>query len=477
MRILTVSGEFMDLHSALKIIIINIFSFVFYIRLSRIKVIRLKKVIAGLVFIAVFTVIMCISRIFLEEPYRSILIIFLSSVFLRTVTKENFDSVLIFMSVAYAASHILYLLSTAAALFIMILLFKIHIADYRTALLTGIIEAVLTAFIMKIRIELPVSQKGTGSTGLVLSGISVILYSLFRNDGMTNKSLAVIFSGVVLCAAGFLYWLKRETVITFNDKVKDRENSRLKEENNFLDSNLSYLEKRLHREDKRLPAYQKAVEELIKNTSDEAGKQKAFKVLSEIKNARKELSKEQFNEHKKYINFPSTGMALFDSLIAYMADIAAQKYIEFDFKTSGDLSGILKIITQTELETLAADLIKNAITACEYSDIDYKNILVDFKSANGIYEFSVKDNGIPFEPGILSELGKIRVTTHAETGGSGIGFMTVFEICSSCKASIIISESGLYKTVAVRFDGEGGYAVRSCDEPYRSRESAELPDI
>jgi len=59
------------------------------------------------------------------------------------------------------------------------------------------------------------------------------------------------------------------------------------------------------------------------------------------------------------------------------------------------------------------------------------------------------------------------VTTHAESGGTGIGFMSTFEIMSDCRASLIISEKappgeGIYtKSVTVRFDRRYDYKVES----------------
>ena len=85
---------------------------------------------------------------------------------------------------------------------------------------------------------------------------------------------------------------------------------------------------------------------------------------------------------------------------------------------------------------------------------------------NNIIKFTVFDGGIPFEVDTLVRLGTERVTTHADTGGSGIGFETTFETMRECKASLIISEkepSSAYhsKSVSICFDGNNQYIIKT----------------
>ena len=80
--------------------------------------------------------------------------------------------------------------------------------------------------------------------------------------------------------------------------------------------------------------------------------------------------------------------------------------------------------------------------------------------------FTVFDSGIPFEIDTLIRLGTQRVTTHAETGGSGVGFETTFEILRQYKASLIINEQDpspvdFSKSVSIRFDGKKHYIIET----------------
>ena len=74
----------------------------------------------------------------------------------------------------------------------------------------------------------------------------------------------------------------------------------------------------------------------------------------------------------------------------------------------------------------------------------------------------VLDSGNRFDIEVLKKMGRQRITTHAEEGGSGIGLMTLFKFLRQTGASLAIEEySGAEsnakynKSVRVTFDGEG----------------------
>ena len=109
---------------------------------------------------------------------------------------------------------------------------------------------------------------------------------------------------------------------------------------------------------------------------------------------------------------------------------------------------------------------ENALTAVNAGDKTFRSILAIIGVSGSYYEFTVFDSGIPFESATLMRLGKERVTTHADTGGSGIGFMTTFETMKACGASLIINEKppnerDYTKSVTVRFNGENRYLIES----------------
>ena len=133
------------------------------------------------------------------------------------------------------------------------------------------------------------------------------------------------------------------------------------------------------------------------------------------------------------------------------------------------------IIPKEKFEILIGDHLKDAIIAINASNNSYKSILVTLGLVENCYELTIYDTGIEFEIDTLLKLGKEQVTTHKETGGSGIGFMTTFETLKNCEASLIIEEykpetTNYTKAVIIRFDNKNEYKIIS----YRAEEIKKL---
>lgn len=86
-----------------------------------------------------------------------------------------------------------------------------------------------------------------------------------------------------------------------------------------------------------------------------------------------------------------------------------------------------------------------------------KEISIFLGFTGGFYKFSISDNGTPFSKEILNILGKEKVTTRID--GSGIGYITIFEILKETKASLIIDQRQPVKTIIVRFDGNTEFII------------------
>ena len=221
-----------------------------------------------------------------------------------------------------------------------------------------------------------------------------------------------------------------------------------------------------HRDSGRLPAMEKALIKIVDTGDIAAAKQ----MLEELKIANSELSEERIKDTQLEKALPSTGMMLLDAVLEHMLEIATGKGIAFHFSATGNLKGIKSQVNQTQLTRLFSDLIKNAIVAVDHTDGEYKEIRVYFRKTKDGYALSVQDRGIPFEVKVLSNLGVREITTHAEKGGSGIGYKTIFETLRACEASLIITEhDASSKKVEVNFNGKNELIYRS----YRAAELRE----
>ena len=83
------------------------------------------------------------------------------------------------------------------------------------------------------------------------------------------------------------------------------------------------------------------------------------------------------------------------------------------------------------------------------------------------YGLAIYDTGIEFENETLENLGKKPSTTHAEEGGTGMGFMNTFDTINKYKASLIINEIGkesetnYTKAIIIKFDQKNEFKIDS----------------
>ena len=113
--------------------------------------------------------------------------------------------------------------------------------------------------------------------------------------------------------------------------------------------------------------------------------------------------------------------------------------INFTFTQTANVRYMIqKVCSEDSLCTLIADMLENALIATKNCDI--RNIHFGFDVEDGFYALNFVDSGIPFAPEIYMDMGIQRHTTHQDTGGSGIGLMTTFEIVKKHRASFVIDE-------------------------------------
>lgn len=174
------------------------------------------------------------------------------------------------------------------------------------------------------------------------------------------------------------------------------------------------------------------------------------------------------------VSLTKTNMTEIDDMLAYMQAECSKNKIDFQLKVNGDIHHMTNhYIEKEKLEILLADHIKNAIIAIQYSDNINKSILVRLGMIEGIYSLYVYDSGIEFELETLTNLGKKPSTTHADNGGTGMGFMNTFDTLKQYQASMVIEEYGkpcqnnFTKSIQIKFDKKNEFKICS----YRANES------
>ena len=124
-------------------------------------------------------------------------------------------------------------------------------------------------------------------------------------------------------------------------------------------------------------------------------------------------------------------------------------------------------VSKEDLEILLADHIKNAIIAINHTQNINRTIMVKLGKIESIYGIKFYDSGAEFELETLDNLGNKPSTTHAEEGGTGMGFMNTFETLKKYKASLIIEEynkpskDNYTKVISINFDNKNEFKIKS----------------
>jgi len=208
----------------------------------------------------------------------------------------------------------------------------------------------------------------------------------------------------------------------------------------------------------------------IENKAMELGN---IELLDDIRKLRSEYQS-KLTMAKVLQRLPSTNVSAIDSLLQFFAKQFADDGIDFNVIVNGSIPYMVdNVVDQSKLETMIANHLKNAQISVNASDNPFRSIMAVIGIPEQCYLFTVFDSGIPFEVYTLEQFGMGRVTTHADTGGSGIGFETTFEIMREHRASLIISEQkpsreDYSKSVSIHFDGKGDYII----ETYRTGDFA-----
>lgn len=298
---------------------------------------------------------------------------------------------------------------------------------------------------------------------VVICMLILVFYSIACTNNDNNyvifeSIIIIIFLAVLL----FIWWKKNITSI-YQERQHTKELEyaqaliKSKEEKiEKLKTNNDALAAIIHKDNKLIPALQKAVKESVNERSSLADN------LQQLRSERNMAIDEytSITEH-----FKKTGIFLIDSMLEYMYQKAEAEGCEFSICIKEPFDEIIeKYISEKDLCTLLADLCENAIIAVRKQD--RKNVKVTTeKSENNIFEIIFSDSGAQFDENVLLKLGNEKITSHINDGGSGIGMMTTFKILKKSNASIEITEfmkdEIFSKNISIIFDSKGEYRINS----------------
>lgn len=318
---------------------------------------------------------------------------------------------------------------------------------------------------------------------LVILNISVII--LFFVIVISNSSLRIVnilvSLEIIIYAILMFITIKKSLQLYYKQKLLVQELEETKEELEKKKEEVKELEaenmkfsQRSHTLIHKQKSLEYKIEQMI--TKTEISKEEAAEIKDKIDKMKEEIYKE-----KESIELDKTGIVEIDDMLRYMQSECNKNKIEFILKLNGRIQPMINnLIDKDDLETLLADHIRNAIIAVEHSENINRSIMVKLGKTDGEYGLSIYDSGIEFKIETLKNLGKTPSTTHAEEGGTGMGFMNTFETLKKYKASLKIEEIGkpskdnYTKVISIKFDNQNDYNIKSYRQEEIRKESEQI---
>jgi len=468
----------LKLDSIIKFFGLTINCIYIYMKILNIRDISKLKILSAIIFSAIASIVMYFFR-FCVPDIRPIII--LVSVFIyaaigmRVKTDIMITAAVISGGISYGLMGIAVILSA--------FVFGV-LSRTPNMVLASVLILILSIASTNIIFRISRLKKGfaflqnaeSGGIGIVLSGIVIIAINLIEIKDTQDPTAVLLLIGIIVCMIGMLFWWRHNLTELYrkrlNEKtIKEYEAAMAEKDKQINDMNEcnDYLSKMLHRDNKLIPAMYYSVKSFL-DASAKSGsadiQTEGSRILDGLSEVMQERAKMILNNQRAHKVLQSTKVQLIDSILNFMLLKASKNEIEFDFIMTESVERMTETVIQKDkLEMLLADLIENAIIATSRST--YKKILLTIGIADGCYEINVQDSGIPFEAETLFSLGLKKSTTHAGEGGSGVGYMSTFEILREAGASLIITEYmskeySFSKSIKIRFAGEFKYFVYSC---------------
>lgn len=409
-------------------------------------------------------------------PAISLLIIVLLSIIIhKNIYKLEVSVSITATIISYGISYLLYFCSSIFSLLIEIIIGnpKSDVSLYSVLIggCTQVLLAILLFRIKRLQHGFPfLSDSRYGDLGVYLSTTTLIAASFLGLRAGSKFITAILCSLLLVCAIALWFWWKNRMTKEYMEQLRQRERQELESIILSKDDEIAMLKKEnetfskiIHKDNKLIPAMELAVKEALcavaHNNDPTERILRTEKVLAQLETVSAErtgiISNYEHTDHR----LPSTGVLTFDALFSYMLHKASAKDVslELDFdETVNEL--IPSVISQEDASTLLADLLENAIIAAGENEHS-RCVRVEFDKRDTCPCICISDSGAPFPDEVKQSWGKQRVTTHADSGGSGIGMMTTYEICKRYRASFWVadldSDTIYTKCVSVCFDGIG----------------------
>lgn len=459
-------GDLNKIIYLLKVFAILMSTYILFLKILNQK----KKLKISIVLgICVITFIASSIRYIFNNYYNVIFRILALTLLVKSYKKDfvyNLITIMISMSINYIVLFI-----SSVILFVPMVIFKIN-NEFLDFIILMFIYTILLYKIYKIKkirnglifLQKKIENEYFSFTILCIS-VVVMLIAIIIPEYKYNFTLNIVMSFIIIAIIMYIT-IKKSLELYYKQTLLIQELEENKNENNRLRNEVKKLEEEnlnFSKKSHSLAHKQKSLEKKIKRLMQNMENAEELGVCNQVEKLSFELYQKPEN-----IEIEKTGIENIDDMLNCMKEECLENNIEFELKLYGNIYQMVNnFITKEEVEILIADHIKDAIIAINYSKNENRSILARIGKIDGIYSIFIYDSGIEFEPKVLKELGKKPITTHLDSGGSGMGFMNTFDTLKKYKASLIIEEynkpcrENYTKVIKIKFDGKGEFKIDS----------------
>jgi len=381
----------------------------------------------------------------IASPYTILFMTIFSALFFSIVFKQKFYLSLGYSIFSIGISYALFAVIAFITLPISYLLLMHNLPTIITTtlvlLLVGIIQ-ILTLFLLfhskRLKSGIPgFTDNKLNDTAVFVGTILILFSSLFSINYSFNLIFDLLLISFIL-SLGIIIWLWGQKNI-HTDYICQSHTRRIDILEDTLrekEAELERLSKIIHKDNKLLAALEQSTRELLSDTPSDT----AERLLQELNRFSEERRDTLHAYEAKPLPLLETGLFSIDTMLRYLQQRAQKYAIDFQVHFDENISFVTNVINEQDLCTIVADLGENAIIATKSAET--KNILLSIEKKDSMnYVLNFFDSGEPFPEEVLAQLGKKRYTTHAATGGSGIGLMTTCELAQKHRAEFCISST------------------------------------
>ena len=422
------------INDIIQISCINLITYFVFIKLLNYKNSNFKSN----VIMVMCSIVEAVSLTYLLKVITSlpsiIIISCIQGINMSLITKIKVKKSVIVTFISLSIVYLIYIMSIVPISIIMKLINKnILKENIIIPILAFIMEYVILHFLFKMKrfkngipfLKNEEKVNNIGIIGVIFIGIVLIIYSIIPNTTHTRY----IFVGLSIEAICLFIWIKKKITIYYKQKLKEQTVADLQNEikekdnkiNEILEENKAIATIN-HKYSSRIKALEEfsskivSKPELVEKMKTEFGEDYTV-FAAQIKRISQEYSNEMKTKVTKENAIPKTGIFGIDTLLEHMSTEATKSNISLDVKINASINYMVEdIISESALETLLGDHIKDAIIAINCSNNTNRRILVVISIVDKCYEINFYDTGIEFEIDTLIKLGKEQITTHKETG-------------------------------------------------------------